>query len=148
MVSKRLIIEKFYPFAAATASAVGGFFFNFDLNNYPMLLSNAVNISAILLGFMGTLAGIVLSSNSKAIKFMKKIDKLSSLFGYIWGSIQSSFIFLLASICLQLFPSLIKNHIWISEAWLFLGVCSIFLTHRGVSVSIALLHSAAHEPEV
>lgn len=147
MASKGLNIEKHYPLVGAALITGVSYYLNFNIQIYPSVLTNALTITAIFIGFMGTLAGILLGSSSKPIRFMKRINKLSTLLKYIWTSIQWSFIFLFITIILQFLPTLYKNYLYVTTAWVFTGSYSLLLTHRGISITTILLRSSAADDE-
>lgn len=141
----RLKLEQRYPLAGAIAATLFAYVLNFNLSKYPDLVSNTLTITAIFIGFMGTLAGILLGTNSKVISFMKKIGKLSAVMKYIWSAIHISFIFVAISFVLIL-NSQFKQNYW-TYIWVFFGVYSLLLTHRGITVAAELLRSVADNKE-
>lgn len=144
MAASGLTIEKAYPLVIAAFTTAIGIFLKFNLASAESILPNAITITAMFIGFIGTLAGILLSSNSKAILFMKKIGKLTELFRYIWLAIQWSFLFLIYCIIIQFLPGLKYQGI-ISYLWLFLASFSLLLIYRGISVTVSLLNSISNE---
>jgi|GEM_PF-6094113 len=145
MRSISLQLEKWYPLIVSIF--ISGFAYHkcFFLNNYESLLTSSLTIISIFIGFVGTLAGIILSSNGKAIAFMKQIGKLALLMSYIWRSLEISFIFVFYCILLVIYPTLITTHTWISSVWAFIGSYSLLLIHRSITRSVSLLKSAAED---
>lgn len=144
MAATGLTVEKTYPFAVAVIVTGVGVLIDFNLTTVKSMIPNAITITAMFIGFTGTLAGILLSSNSKAILFMKKIGKLTELFRYIWLAIQWSFLFLVYCIVIEISPGLL-SYIGISYLWLFLASYSLLLIYRGISVTVSLLNSISNE---
>lgn len=151
-VAKReKIIEQYYPLVGATVVALAGLEFGFDImgdgeKSLP-LITNAITISSIFIGFLGTMAGIILGSNSKAVLFMRRIGKLQPLLRYIWGAIGSSFALLGLSFFLQLVPQKLARVPFFSLIWLFVASLAVLSTHRGIFVTINLLYSIAESDE-
>lgn len=136
--------EKYYPLVGASMALLMGMHFKFDLSQHPSLVVNLLTISSIFFGFIGTLAGIILSSNSNAIQFMKRINKLDELYKYIIKALQFTFTFILYCILIQVCPYFLNQRpfIWI---WIFLGTFSILLVYRAISITATLLKSATFE---
>ena len=132
----RLKIEQYYPLAGAIIASIVANYFNFKTDDYPQLVSNTLTITAIFIGFMGTLAGILLGTNSKVITFMIRIGKLSAVMRYIWRAIHMSFVFIAVSFFLLVGKN-INQELW-SLVWVFFGLYSILLTHRGITVAATL----------
>jgi hypothetical protein len=145
MPSKKFIFEKFYPVIFSLIITGICIYKRFVIIRGETILDNASTITSIFIGFLGTLAGIILSSNSMTIRFMKRINKLSILLNYIWKSIQWSFIFLGLTIILQInLPQSTDNKsLYLTAAWIFSGSYSLLLTHRAISISTILLRSAS-----
>jgi hypothetical protein len=138
-------IEEYYPMFLAITFGALSYYLKFTLIGYDLLITNSLTIITIFIGFVGTLSGIILSSNGKSIAFMKKIGKLSILLSYIWRSLHVSFIFVFYCILLEVNKSLINSYDWVSWLWCFLGVYSLLQIHRAITRSAVLLKSAASE---
>lgn len=136
-------VERYYPAAGTVLITAFAIILNFDLKLYSSIVTSAFTITAIFIGFIGTLAGIILTSNSKATAFMQRINKLSVLYSYIWGSLQLSFVFVFYCILIEVYPPLLSISLFFSWLWAALGSYSLLLIHRSITVSITLLKSAA-----
>lgn len=136
-------VESYYPAAGTVLITAFAIILNFDLKLYSSIVTSALTITAIFIGFIGTLAGIILTSNSKAIAFMQRINKLPILFNYIWGSLQFSFLFVFYCILIEVYPPLLSKSLWFSSLWAALGSYSLLLIHRAITISITLLKSSA-----
>jgi hypothetical protein len=123
----RVYIEKYYPLVISVTLSIFTYIIGFDIKHYPELAASSLTITAIFIGFMGTLAGILLSANSKAIRFMKKVNKLSSVLGFILHAIHASFVFLALSLTLQITTT--KMPYFFSYLWVFFGFFALFLTY-------------------
>ncbi len=145
MFIRGIAMERFYPLACAMVITLIAVFLKFSLLSYlsslPNIMGTVVTITSIFIGFLSTLAGILLSSNSKAIRFLKRIDKLSGLVRYIRLAIEWLFILLFVSFGLQLNPDLISFSWYISIAWVFIAAYGLLLSFRAVRCSMNLLLS-------
>ncbi|MGB9661920.1 MAG: hypothetical protein ACPL5F_07860 [Moorellaceae bacterium] len=147
MASKEVLIERYYPLIGAVILSGLAFFLRLNIiKDYPLIVSNSITITSIFIGFEGTLAGVILGSNAKAIKFMKRIGKLQIVMRYLFESIQACFAFLAFSIAL-LFSPIFDKLIYVSLIWFFLGVFSALLTYRAITIAVILLMAAASEDE-
>ncbi len=146
MFGNSLTRERVYPYILALLLAGVAYQYQFDLSKYQTdVLDNSTTITSIFIGFLGTLAGIVFGSNTKAIRFMRKINKLSGFYSYSWAAINWSFAFLVYNIFLQLSPSTLRISALYTTAWAFLGALSLLLTYRFITISIKLLHASVNE---
>lgn len=143
-----LWIEKLYPWIGSATLAITGVAFSFDMFQIDSSLpitSNTITISSIFIGFMGALAGIILSSDSGPVKFMKSIGKLRAILKYILEAIISSFVLLSFSLIYQLFPKLAAIPLLTSALWLFVCGLAILMTFRATHVTVYLLLSVADD---
>ncbi|MTI95374.1 MAG: hypothetical protein FH749_07780 [Firmicutes bacterium] len=135
------IWEKWYPWIFASISAMCSYFFNLSTNIITVFLSEITTVAAIFIGFLGTLAGILLTTQSKAVSFMKEIGKLEPVLGYIWGSIRLLFLLIIVSVGLQAIK--LPNGSLFSLIWVFIFTVAIISAYRALDISLSLLRSVS-----
>jgi len=95
--------EKGYPYLVAFA--MGGICWWFDINVVPpkldSLLTSAISVTAILLGFLGTAKAMLLSFKSAKYSWLKSNDVMwRLLLGYLKSAFNSSFFACITSLFL------------------------------------------------
>lgn len=105
------------------------------------MLPSAVTIGSIIIGFLGTIASILLGIDSKAIEFLRRIEKFGLVLDYIWKAIRWSFVFLIISVVFTVRPTWWKEP-WL-HIWVFFGAFAFGLTFRAIDVATAVLRAAA-----
>lgn len=139
-----LIWERHYPVIFASLSVGVAVVFDFDIKLVEDIFSELITGSAIFIGFISTLAGIILTSQNKAIHFMKQINKLDGVMSYIWNSIRMLFVFIGLTITVQLISEI---PYWLTLSWVFVGVLALTATFRSLDITLALLRSVARSTE-
>jgi len=137
--------ERYYPLIGAIIAGMCAYFVPTvkslltDLS--PTVLSAGISMASIFIGFMATMAGVILATSSKAVAFMKKVGKLEQLVAFIWSSIVASFAFLITCMILlvtadQGLALVVDNQGWI---WLASGTWSILATGRATYNTMILV---------
>ena len=145
-VSYRRIHELIYPWAWALGAAWAAFSLKLPLSQQvaSTQLSTSSTLASILMGFLGTGYGILLSTNSKRLEWAKGHDQ-------IWPAILSFFkvalyanLFLcifsvgLSSTPLALFPAYLIERVF-TPLWAFLLLLSILSFFRAIRILLSLL---------
>ena len=129
------IIERFVPeavslvFGALTYTILhhGWYELNAD-TKLTELFGAVVNVCAIAVGFLGTVAAVLISLDGrKAIEAIKAVDLYGSLFGYIIKAVVWSFACAVITTILILYQTLkIPSffHFFVLSAWTFLAFAS------------------------
>lgn len=136
-----MLWERHYPLAVAIALLLLSFSVPPDPSLLRGLLPNCITIGSIIIGFLGTIASILLGVDSKAIEFLRRIEKFGLVLDYIWKAIRWSFVFLILSVVFEVRPDLWK-HPWL-HIWIFFGSFAVGLTFRAIDVATAVLRAAA-----
>jgi hypothetical protein len=143
--------EKWYPLLVAAAVSIVARFVPPLYSAFPNVssevLSGALNIAAIFIGFIATVASILMSINSRAVQFMKRIGKFHLLMNFIWWSLRSSFLFLGVSIVLLMFKDRPADPLkwYLGFTWVFLGLWSLLSTYRAIDIAVILIQNSANE---
>lgn len=141
------IFEKAYPYLWALAAAASMYHYgprlNLQLND--VLISTTTTITSILMGFLGTSYGILLSATSKRIEWVKGHKP-------IWRAVlrffNESFIANFALCIYSIGLALLTSHTltaqvlsFIAILWVFLTVLSITSFFRAMRVLLGLLRT-------
>ncbi|MBR8124230.1 hypothetical protein [Burkholderia multivorans] len=148
----RRICERFYPAVFAIAGGVSALRFGmrFEADKYSNQLSSTINVSAILMGFLGTAQAMLLSFNTKAFRGIRANR-------YLWALMLSYFrSALLASLALCVFSLVLFSvdtaHFkswavgplalegYLMPVWIALAVYAFFSFYRVVRVVFLLLN--------
>lgn len=147
------VVEKWFPvavglFVAAIYLAVE------PLRNRPLpasftaLLSAAISVGGIAIGFLATAKSILISIDDKEIvRNLKKVDRYKSILKYIKSAIFWCFLASIAS-AIGLLIDLSPGSAWklvdslMFACWIFLAVTSALASYRVVSVFYAILDGA------
>lgn len=141
--------ERLYPFLIAvgitvlvwripaTAALIG--------NLSGDVVSAGINIGAIFIGFVATVASILMSINSEAVKFMKRVGKFHVLMNFLWWSIRASFVFVLVSLVWYVAPSQTTMQEILGYAWVFAGAWTLLTTYRATDIAMGLIHISSNE---
>jgi len=134
--------EKFYPlFFAALITSFYFLYVKYPVNSTS--LTTAITFSSVFVGFCCAIAGIIMSSNSEAINFIKKIKKLNPLLNFIWHAILWNFILLVtSSIAVFICSDSSVMPAVPSTIWVFISTYALFLTFRCVYITMILLKSS------
>lgn len=139
--------EKAYPYLWALATAVAIYRYgprlNFQLND--ALISTTTTITSILMGFLGTSYGILLSTASKRIEWAKGRQPIwSGILRFFNESFIANFVLCIYSI----FLALLTQHslselinVLIFSSWAFLMVLSIVSFYRAMRILFGLLRT-------
>jgi len=133
--------ERYYPFLIGALIFLVLVFTRPPIDVRPVLVT-AITIASIALGFLGTLAAVLLSINSNAIAFLRQIGKFGDILDYIWAGVHWTFFLTLASFVLQFVDC---NHWFINAAWLALVAVALLTTFRAIDISTKILRSEAHK---
>jgi len=128
-----------YPYVAGVLAFALALVFRPALN-LGSVLGTAVTIAAIWMGFLGTMAGILMAMESRFIVFLKRVDKFGVILDYIWFAVAWSFLFLLLSLAIQL---LRLDHWSLTAAWLSLGTVALLATYRALDTTITVIRIEA-----
>ncbi|MFM0736554.1 hypothetical protein PQQ51_04795 [Paraburkholderia xenovorans] len=148
---KRLI-ERFYPLVIAVVAALGAHHLNlrFESDKYSNQLSSTINVSAILMGFLGTAQAMLLTFNSKTFRGIRGNKRL-------WALLLSYFRWaLLASLALCVFSLILfsidvkrfaewqfenfKVDTVLMPCWIALSTFAFLTFYRVVKVIFGLLN--------
>lgn len=135
------IIETYYPIAFAITVTGISWHFQPDPDELKALLETAINVGSIIIGFLGTMASILLGTTTRAIAFLKTVRKFSLIVEYIWSAVRWSFSFVAVSVLFQVYSRWWKVP-WI-YAWVFLGAFASAVTFRAVDIALTVLRSIA-----
>lgn len=143
----RRIHEESYPYLWAIIASAATYYFKtpFDLHLSETQISTTITIASILMGFLGTSYGILLSSTTKRIEWAKgKIRIWHAILGFFNQSFVANFALCAYSIVLSFFiaqPRLLKYEDQIIIAWSFLLALSMVSFFRAMRVLFGLLRS-------
>lgn len=143
--------ERYYPLLGAIVAGLGAYFIpgvSAALSGLSIdALSAGINMSSIFIGFMATMAGVILATSSKAVAFMKRVGKLEQLVAYIWSSILTSFVFLIVCTTILVLTNKGVPFILANQGWLWLSTCtwSILTTARATHITMILVRNSAKE---
>ncbi|HEF4742721.1 hypothetical protein L0Z42_11105 [Burkholderia multivorans] len=148
----RRICERFYP--AAFAIIGGVFAFRFDLrfesDKYSNQLSSTINVSAILMGFLGTAQAMLLSFNTKTFRGIRANKYLWALMlGYFRSALLASLALCVFSLILfsvdtshfnawKVGPVALEGYL--APVWIALAIYAFFSFYRVVRVVFLLLN--------
>lgn len=134
--------ERWYPLMVSALVTLAGVIF-FPLSGLMAeLLDTGMTIAAVLIGFVGTIASILMSHDSRSVRFMKKIGKFDGLLRFLWDAIRMSFIFLAMSVVARIAA---KSQFNVPAdltaiVWFFFGMWSLLSTYRAIKISMILIH--------
>lgn len=141
------IHERAYPYLWALIAAAVTYHFKIplDLHLSETQISTTTTIASILMGFLGTSYGILLSSTTKRIEWAKgKVRIWHTILGFFNQSFVANFALCVYSIILSFFVTqspLTKHEDQIFIAWSFLLTLSIVSFFRAMRVLFGLLRS-------
>lgn len=140
-LNKSLIVEIWYPFAGAVVLSILSHVFEYNIFGLEDLPTTVITITAIFVGFISTLAGLLLSSESKGISKMKQLDKYSITLKYCWRAVRLSFLLILINVVLIIYPKI--DYHWASTLWTFLTTWTYLSIFRGVDVALSAINQSA-----
>lgn len=153
------IIERSYPALIAIAAGAFAYYFEmrFEQDRYSNQLSSTINVSAILMGFLGTAQAMLLSFNSKTfrnIRANKRIWKL--MLAYFRSALLASlglcvFSLVLFSVDAKRFSAWSVGRVHIEKVlmpvWIILATFAFFSFYRVVRVIFMLLRDSTGTTE-
>ncbi|MGD7050765.1 hypothetical protein [Rossellomorea marisflavi] len=118
-----------------------------DVKNLPNILNAIVTVSAIIIGFMGTMASVLISlTNSKVMDKIRKKKAEKVLAGYIKISIIAGLLLALYSLSLNLFENYSgKGSNWMLIALVVLTIFFLLSSYRIFNVLLNILTSVLME---
>lgn len=132
----RIFWERFSPYIfAAIAAALASRLDQTDfISTVNRLVEPVINVSAVTVGFLGAMLGMLMASQTNHIvRSIKTSAKYASLFSsYIRQSFELSFGLLAVSILMLLLESIRRHSLGsiLAYLWVFLLVASFFAAHR------------------
>jgi hypothetical protein len=144
---KLRIFERTYPYLFAVAVGIASWYYKVEPSDakFDGMLTSAISVSAIFLGFIGTAKAMLLSFRSTKFTWMKSNPAVwKLLLGYLKAAFRLSFIVCLASLVLLIFDTAkISAEIkpYIVPVWVFLFSASVITFYRVVTVFFIILAS-------
>lgn len=132
--------EHFYPWLFAAASAAMFFAGGWTLPgdpNFSSLLSAAISVSSILVGFLATMKAILMAMPA-AIQLVRDADYLEDLVSYLQTAITTSLLFCALNIA-SFFPSVASHTEVLSVVWGGLAVLASLSFWRVMQIMTLLL---------
>lgn len=83
-------IERIYPYAAATISAFGFYYFKLDFPKGQDILSATITIGAIFTGFLATSKSLVISIDTPAMNKLRETSFFPLLIQYLREALYTS----------------------------------------------------------
>jgi len=133
--------ERNYPYLVSFLLVAIVLIFNLNLS-LSQVLPTAITAASIVAGFLSTLATILLSIDSKGIRFLKRIKKFGTIINYLWAAIRWAFAFVVLSSILQM---LRQQNRWQIILWLLVGIITFTSAFRAIDISLAILRSVSEE---
>lgn len=146
MITK-LDVERYYPYALGVAAAFLLWHFKITPTTakFDGMLTSAISVSAILLGFLGTAKAMLLGFRSTKFSWMKKRPAVwQLLLSYLKQALYTNLIVCLGSLLLlavtlsDLPPNLLP---YLVPAWVLAFTVAVITFYRVVAVFFALLQS-------
>lgn len=143
VLNKYIVVEIWYPFVGAIILSLLSHKFGFDVLALEDLPTIGITVTSIFIGFISTLAGLLLSSDSKGISRMKQLKKFKLTLKYCWKAVRLSFLFIVLNIFLIIYPD-IEYH-WVSTVWVFMVSWTYLAIFRSVDVSLGAINHSSEE---
>ncbi|NYT80897.1 hypothetical protein H0A70_05235 [Alcaligenaceae bacterium] len=145
----RQLFERAYPYLWAAAAAYGmyryGHLLNLTLTD--SLVSTTTTVTSILMGFLGTSYGILLSATSKRIEWAKGRQPIwAGILQFFNESFVANFVLCIYSIALAMLathPLIDRLQPAITVCWVFLIVLAVVSFFRAMRVLFGLLRTDA-----
>ncbi len=146
------IVERFYPIALALVGGVVSYHYGlkFEDSKYSNQLSSTINVSAILMGFLGTAQAMLLSFNSKTFRAIRSNKHLwSMMLSYFRSALLGSMSLCVISLVLFSLDTtrfrswqLANVHLeqFLMPIWVGLAIFAFFAFYRVVKVIFLLLN--------
>ena len=141
-----VIVERSYPYIIGVALGAAVWFMKVtpESGRFDSMVTAAISVSAILLGFLGTAKAMLLTFRSTKFTWMKKRPRVwQLLIGYFKAALTSSFVTCLASLVLlgvssKQIPEPAQP--FVLPIWLTLFAVSVSTFYRVVAVFFTLLN--------
>jgi chromate transport protein ChrA len=143
-------IERIYPYIVAVVFGGIVYALNWeleDVTNFSNVLNAIVTVSSIIIGFLGTMASVLISlTNSKVMDKIRKKKAEKVLAGYIKISIVAGLLLALYSLALNLFENYTgKGSDWMLIALVVLTSFFLLSSYRIFHVLLNILTSVLME---
>lgn len=144
---KSLAFERSYPYLLGVAIGVAVWHFGAapEAARFDSMVTAAISVTAILLGFLGTAKAMLLTFRSAKYSWVKKRPAVwALLIGYFRAALTANFVACLASLILlgitvDQFPVLLRSYI--APVWIGFFVISVATFYRVVNVFFTLLQA-------
>lgn len=139
--------ERAYPYLFAAGLGAVTWYFKIEPSpaKFDGMLTSAISVSAILLGFLGTAKAMLLSFRSAKFSWIKSKPAVwILLLGYLKIAFRLSFIVCIISLTLLIFDAAkfpIEVKPYVMPLWVSLFAASVITFYRVVSVFFAILAS-------
>lgn len=135
-----LTFERGYPWIAGGAAALAAWLLDWRLPGDPALfslLSAAISVSAILVGFLATMKSILMAMPSVLVR-VREAEYLDDLTSYLAAAIAGNMLFCCLSLS-AFFPWAIANGQILAVTWFGLAIFSGLAFWRVTHIMTALL---------
>lgn len=145
-LSCRRIHELIYPYIWAAAAAWLTYYLKLPLSQQvaSTQLSTSTTLASILMGFLGTGYGILLSTNSRRLEWAKGHDQIwPAILGFFKTALVANLLLCIFSVGLsavpiEIFPKYLTERIF-TPIWAFLIFLSILSFFRAIRILLSLL---------
>ncbi len=141
-------LERVYPFVGSSALALVWLGWRHDgyrSMDALAVLQTCITVSSITIGFLATAKAILLSSNSRLIRDMRRQGCFLRFVRFLNGATLASFCSVaLSSLCIFVRWNVVDDcHTFLFAAWMFVASLSAMMTFRAVRAFCVYLETEA-----